>query len=228
MEASRAHSRTEERSPRAGRRALARAGARSLDPGRERSRRGVVGHRLSEAPSGRFRPEDSPCRPREGRQSSAEDQKGKRPYRITTALASSSSAKTVSPTSAHSGRGLQLDDRQVPPVLDMVDHQRKFHAAHILDGCGGSGAWGSARPTCTRLESRDLVGWRRTSIHLQRSPTIQPCVRAVLVVPADVERQLSAHRSQTKRPENPWTSTPGVRGAVRITETRESRTRWRG
>ena len=32
----------------------------------------------------------------------------------------SSTARSVSPTTAYSGRGLQLDDRQVPPVLDMV------------------------------------------------------------------------------------------------------------
>ena len=35
-----------------------------------------------------------------------------------------SAAKTVSPTTTHSGRGVQLDDRQVPPVFDLVDPQR--------------------------------------------------------------------------------------------------------
>ena len=46
-----------------------------------------------------------------------------------------STAKTESPTTALSGRGFQLDYRQVPPVLDMADHQRELHAASALNMC---------------------------------------------------------------------------------------------
>jgi hypothetical protein len=74
----------------------------------------VVVHRLSEAPSGRLRPDYGQRTPRDGRQSSAEDPEGELTLRDPHAAGTDLTAELRLPTTAHSGRGLQLDDRQVP------------------------------------------------------------------------------------------------------------------